>query len=189
MLRIAGRSTFERSSTLRIPLGSREDGSEDTITARLGAFPLNVTDYMGARLPEPIAPKRPMLDEQRRPVRDQGRPVYHEDLNDPAYLAAKNHHGHVMSVALFLEVLDDPEWQFATPRPPDTIANSDPAWRAYYEGVYGELVAAEFPAVAVIHIGREIKRLAGITDRTLEEESARFLPARGGTEPNVISAG
>lgn len=189
MVRINGRSSFDRRSVLTIPLGDGDDGKPDTVTAQVRAFPLNVTDYLLQRLPEPLPPKRPLRGQDGRPVRDQGRPVYHEDDRDPAYRAARNHHGHLMTVALFLEVLDDPSWTFDTARPAAGTPDSDPSWGAYYEGVYKELVASGLPAAAIAHVGRTIKRLAGLTERDVAEEAERFLPETAGTAIDGTSDG
>ena len=187
MAKINGRSSFTKRATITVPIGTKPDGTPDTITAKVKTLGIDVSEKLQERIPEPLPPTRPLRDSQG-PIRDKdGQPVMHEDRRDAAYRKAARQHQLLFGIAGFLEALDDPSWQFDSVRPQE--GDSEAAWRSYYEHVLEELAQLGLSGTAIMRLAQQIAKLSGIGDPDLEKAASGFLQEPAGTGTSETSSG
>lgn len=179
-MRAGNRSEFDRTIACDIIVGRRievdKDGTQtvvpDVIPARLKAMGVNAGDAIQQRMPPPKPPKTALRDSRGNVVRENGKPVMIEDLEDKDYVTAKREYELTVLFAMFVDALDDPDWHFDAQRPDE--AASPEEWRKYYAAITAEFRAVNFPLIGVKSIGDAVKLATGIGDKEIAEAVRGF---------------
>ena len=143
------------------------DGGKE-ITLPIQDLPPTYADEMEGALPTPRPPKRGLLREGKKFVRDdQNRPLPDYDWDDAAYTRDLRHMRTLQLVYFVTEGVVQGNLDFEADK--GTLGDQE-----YYEAVLKEMKAFGFGGGQVKRIADAVKELSGITDEELDAAKADF---------------
>ena len=162
---------FRSHRTIEVVFDDSDPENPRTLTARIRGLPIDTGEMLMERLTAPQPPRRPLRD-KRGPIKENGRVVIQEDLNDPTYQAQKRVHDRRSAVAMLMEALDDPTWEFDAVRPADDAPEEE--WKTYYDAVWTELKETGLPLAAFTSLMKQISEDLNVTDKDIEDATQSF---------------